>query len=70
MSVYLLSKMRSNIVIPSQYMRTSAPDIYAAGDVVSFPLFLRGDEQINIAHWQMAHAHGKQQAPTSVNVAL
>uniref|UniRef100_A0A8C6NHS2 Apoptosis inducing factor mitochondria associated 4 n=1 Tax=Nothobranchius furzeri TaxID=105023 RepID=A0A8C6NHS2_NOTFU len=42
-----------------QYMRTNIPDIFSAGDVASFPLSIRGDQQVNIGHWQMSHSHGK-----------
>ncbi len=41
-----------------QNMKTSVDNIFAAGDIAQFPMFLCGDQQINIQHWQMAHAHG------------
>jgi len=43
-------------------MRTNVNNIYAIGDLVSFPLDLPTFEeprQLNIGHWQLAHAHGK-----------
>ncbi len=40
-------------------MRTNKDNIFAAGDIVTFPLFLNGDEPSNVQHWQMAHAHGR-----------
>ncbi|KAH9524284.1 Apoptosis-inducing factor 3 [Bulinus truncatus] len=40
-------------------MKTNLPDIYAAGDIVEFPLFTAGDQQVNIQHWQMAQQHGR-----------
>uniref|UniRef100_A0A8C6KAN6 Apoptosis inducing factor mitochondria associated 4 n=1 Tax=Nothobranchius furzeri TaxID=105023 RepID=A0A8C6KAN6_NOTFU len=46
-------------VIVDKYMRTNIPDIFSAGDVASFPLSIRGDQQVNIGHWQMSHSHGK-----------
>uniref|UniRef100_A0A1A8G897 Rieske domain-containing protein n=1 Tax=Nothobranchius korthausae TaxID=1143690 RepID=A0A1A8G897_9TELE len=46
-------------VIVDKYMRTNIPDIFSAGDVTSFPLSIRGDQQVNIGHWQMSHSHGK-----------
>uniref|UniRef100_A0A8C7YIS9 Apoptosis inducing factor mitochondria associated 4 n=1 Tax=Oryzias sinensis TaxID=183150 RepID=A0A8C7YIS9_9TELE len=46
-------------VIVDKFMRTNTPDIFAAGDVTSFPLTIRGGEQVNIGHWQMSQAHGK-----------
>ncbi|XP_048247566.1 apoptosis-inducing factor 3-like isoform X1 [Haliotis rufescens] len=39
-------------------LQTNMADIYAAGDIVEFPLFTAGDQQANIQHWQMAHQHG------------
>uniref|UniRef100_A0A1A7WW18 Rieske domain-containing protein n=2 Tax=Iconisemion striatum TaxID=60296 RepID=A0A1A7WW18_9TELE len=46
-------------VIVDKHMRTNIPDIFSAGDVTSFPLSSRGDQQVNIGHWQMSHSHGK-----------
>lgn len=42
-----------------QFMKTNIPDVFAAGDVVSFPLALVGHKIVNIGHWQLAQAHGK-----------
>ena len=39
-------------------MKTNKENIFAAGDIVTFPLFIAGDEQANVQHWQMAHTHG------------
>ncbi|MEQ2173833.1 hypothetical protein GOODEAATRI_001511, partial [Goodea atripinnis] len=41
-----------------RFMRTNKADIFGAGDVTSFPLSIRGDQRVNIGHWQMSHAHG------------
>lgn len=41
-----------------QFMRTNVPNIFSAGDVTSFPLTIRGDEMVNIGHWQMSQAQG------------
>lgn len=41
-----------------QFMRTNLPDVFSAGDVTSFPLTIRGDERVNIGHWQMSQAQG------------
>lgn len=41
-------------------MRTSVPDVFAAGDVVSFPLPMMEGHRANIGHWQMAHSHGRK----------
>ena len=42
-----------------QYMATDQQDVYAAGDIVEFPLFTVGLKNANVQHWQMAHAHGR-----------
>ena len=34
-----------------------AENVYAAGDIVSFPLPLI-DDSVSIGHWQIAHNHG------------
>lgn len=46
----------------NKMMQTNQPDVYATGDIVEFPLFSVGDKNVNIQHWQMAHAHGKTAA--------
>ena len=33
-------------------------DVYAAGDIVQFPLPLAG-KSVSIGHWQIAHNHGR-----------
>ncbi len=35
----------------------AAEDVYAAGDIVRFPLPLVNSDA-NIGHWQIAHNHG------------
>ncbi|XP_007563148.1 apoptosis inducing factor mitochondria associated 4 [Poecilia latipinna] len=54
-------------VIVDKFMRTNVPDIFSAGDVVSFPLTIRGDQRVNIGHWQMSHAHGRVAALNMLN---
>lgn len=44
----------------SQMMQTNVDGVFAGGDVVTFPLALRGNKKVNIPHWQMAHVHGKR----------
>ena len=39
-------------------MMTNISDVFAAGDMTKFPLFLADDEHINIQHWQMAIKQG------------
>ncbi|XP_069802371.1 apoptosis-inducing factor 3-like isoform X1 [Dendropsophus ebraccatus] len=50
-----------------QFMRTSVPDVFAAGDVVSFPLAMMDGHRANIGHWQMAHSHGRIAALNMLN---
>lgn len=45
----------------SQMMQTNVEGVFAGGDVVTFPLALRGNKKVNIPHWQTAHVHGKHQ---------
>ena len=40
-------------------MSTSVPDIWAAGDIISFPLNSYKDQMVNIGHWGLAMYHGK-----------
>ncbi|KAK7488221.1 hypothetical protein BaRGS_00020528 [Batillaria attramentaria] len=40
-------------------MKTNQPGVFAAGDIVKFPLFINGDQPSNIQHWQMAHKLGR-----------
>ena len=47
------------LLIVFQSMATETADVYAAGDIVEFPLFSVGGNSVNIQHWQMAHAHGR-----------
>ncbi|XP_040901679.1 apoptosis inducing factor mitochondria associated 4 [Toxotes jaculatrix] len=46
-------------VIVDKFMRTNITDIFSAGDVTSFPLAIRGDQRVNIGHWQMSQAQGR-----------
>ncbi|XP_067221820.1 apoptosis inducing factor mitochondria associated 4 isoform X1 [Chanodichthys erythropterus] len=48
-----------NAVVVDKFMKTNVPDVFAAGDVVSFPLPLVGHKRVNIGHWQLAQAHGR-----------
>ncbi|KAM4699305.1 apoptosis-inducing factor 3-like isoform 1-T2 [Discoglossus pictus] len=50
---------RKGAIYVDQHMRSSVPNIFAAGDVVSFPLSMMEGHRANIGHWQMAHAHGR-----------
>jgi 3-phenylpropionate/trans-cinnamate dioxygenase ferredoxin reductase component len=44
-----------NGIAADQYLRTSDPFIYAAGDCVSFPHPLYGDRRMRLETWQNAH---------------
>jgi NADPH-dependent 2,4-dienoyl-CoA reductase/sulfur reductase-like enzyme/nitrite reductase/ring-hydroxylating ferredoxin subunit len=46
-------------ILVDKRMRTNIDDVYAAGDIVKFPLFILNDKQVNIQHWQMACKHGE-----------
>ncbi|XP_054456346.1 apoptosis inducing factor mitochondria associated 4 [Anoplopoma fimbria] len=46
-------------VIVDKFMRTNIPDIFSAGDITSFPLTIRGDQRVNVGHWQMSQAQGR-----------
>lgn len=48
-----------------KYMGTNIPDVYAAGDVASFPLSIHADRRVNIGHWQLAQAHGTAKKTTN-----
>ncbi|XP_076832126.1 apoptosis inducing factor mitochondria associated 4 isoform X2 [Brachyhypopomus gauderio] len=57
----------SGAVVVDKFMKTNVTDVFAAGDVVSFPLWLCGDKKVNIGHWQMAQAHGRIAALNMLN---
>uniref|UniRef100_A0A3B5M0K5 Apoptosis inducing factor mitochondria associated 4 n=1 Tax=Xiphophorus couchianus TaxID=32473 RepID=A0A3B5M0K5_9TELE len=50
-----------------QFLLTNVADVFSAGDVASFPLTIRGDQRVNIGHWQMSHAHGRVAALNMLN---
>ncbi|XP_021366051.1 apoptosis-inducing factor 3-like isoform X1 [Mizuhopecten yessoensis] len=54
--------MNRGFIPVNEYMETSHPGVYAAGDIVEFPLFTEGNKSVNVQHWQMAHAHGRTAA--------
>lgn len=49
-------------VAVDEFMGTSVSNVWAAGDVVSFPLFLADGEKVSIGHWQLAQALGRNAA--------
>lgn len=48
-------------------MRTNVANVYAGGDIVTFPLGMKGGERSNVQHWQMAHKHGKIAGNSIIN---
>ncbi|XP_062887308.1 apoptosis inducing factor mitochondria associated 4 isoform X1 [Mobula hypostoma] len=45
-------------VIVNKNMQTSNPRVFAAGDITSFPLPLKNNENVTVRHWQVAHSQG------------
>lgn len=45
-------------------MQTNVPNVFAAGDVVTFPVALLDGDSSSIRH-QVAEAHGEAQPPSS-----
>ncbi|XP_069070540.1 apoptosis-inducing factor 3 isoform X2 [Pleurodeles waltl] len=43
----------------NKMMQTNSPGVFAAGDVVTFPLAFRNNKKVNVPHWQMAHMQGR-----------
>uniref|UniRef100_A0AAR2KKS7 Rieske domain-containing protein n=1 Tax=Pygocentrus nattereri TaxID=42514 RepID=A0AAR2KKS7_PYGNA len=56
-----------NAVVVDKFMKTNIPDVFAAGDVASFPLCIREDKRVQIGHWQLAQAHGRVAALNMLN---
>ncbi|TSN39313.1 Apoptosis-inducing factor 3 [Bagarius yarrelli] len=56
-----------NAIIVDKFMRTNISDVFAAGDVASFPLSIHADKRVNIGHWQLAQAHGRVAALNMLN---
>ncbi|XP_039224161.1 apoptosis-inducing factor 3-like isoform X3 [Crotalus tigris] len=50
---------RTGSILVDLFMKTSAPSVFAAGDVASFPVALAGGKSTPIYHWQIAQAHGR-----------
>lgn len=46
----------------NEFMETSVDNVYAIGDIASFPLHIADGRSAAIGHWQLAHAHGRNAA--------
>ncbi|KAE8635444.1 hypothetical protein XENTR_v10002618 [Xenopus tropicalis] len=46
-------------ILVNKMMQTNIPGVFAAGDVVTFPLAFRNNKKVNVPHWQMAHMQGR-----------
>ena len=49
-------------------MATTLPDVWAAGDIVKFPLNTYKDSLVNIGHWGLAMYHGKVAALNMLSI--
>ncbi|PDV86764.1 ferredoxin reductase [Rhizobium sp. H4] len=47
-----------NGIAVDTYLRTSAPDVFAAGDCCSFPLPIYGDRRVRLESWRSAQEQG------------
>jgi len=47
-----------NGIAVDEFLRTSAPDIYAAGDCCSFPLAIYGGRRVRLESWRNAQEQG------------
>ncbi|NXE52081.1 AIFM3 factor, partial [Casuarius casuarius] len=53
-----ITRNSSGAILVDLRMQTNIPNVFAAGDVVSFPVALLNREQLSIHHQQVAEAHG------------
>ncbi|XP_075887955.1 apoptosis-inducing factor 3 [Nelusetta ayraudi] len=56
-----------NYVTVDKYMRTNVPGVFCGGDLATFPLVTAKNRMVNIGHWQMAQAHGRNAALNMLN---
>lgn len=47
---------------------SGVPDVWAAGDIVTFPLNTFKDQRVNIGHWGLAMYHGKVAALNMLSI--
>ncbi|XP_049582666.1 apoptosis inducing factor mitochondria associated 4 [Syngnathus scovelli] len=57
-------------VVVDKFMRTNVADVFSAGDITSFPLTIRGDQRVNVGHWQMSQAQGRVAALNILNIPI
>ncbi|XP_015277333.1 PREDICTED: apoptosis-inducing factor 3-like [Gekko japonicus] len=50
---------QNGTILVDLFMKTNVPDVFAAGDAVSFPVALFNWKNTHIYHWQIAQAHGR-----------
>ncbi|XP_048822910.1 apoptosis-inducing factor 3-like isoform X1 [Lagopus muta] len=53
-----IAKDKSGAILVDLHMRTNIPNVFAGGDVVSFPVALLNGNHSSIHHQQVAEAHG------------
>uniref|UniRef100_A0A8C6J1D4 Uncharacterized protein n=1 Tax=Melopsittacus undulatus TaxID=13146 RepID=A0A8C6J1D4_MELUD len=53
-----IARDASGAILVDLHMQTNIPNVFAAGDVVSFPVALLNGERCSIHHQQVAEAHG------------
>uniref|UniRef100_A0A672U1A2 FAD/NAD(P)-binding domain-containing protein n=1 Tax=Strigops habroptila TaxID=2489341 RepID=A0A672U1A2_STRHB len=53
-----IARDASGAILVDLHMQTNIPNVFAAGDVVSFPVALLNGEQCSIHHQQVAEVHG------------
>jgi 3-phenylpropionate/trans-cinnamate dioxygenase ferredoxin reductase subunit len=52
---------RGGVLVDSR-LRTSAPDVFAAGDMAEYESVIRGGEHVRIEHWDVAEQQGRSAA--------
>ncbi|XP_021271519.1 apoptosis-inducing factor 3-like isoform X1 [Numida meleagris] len=60
-----ISRDNSGAILVDLCMQTNIPNVFAAGDVVSFPVALLNGDHSSIHHQQVAEAHGEAVLPSS-----
>lgn len=53
-----IQRDNKDYIVVNKEMKTNLDNVYAGGDVVSFPLKYYSDKQVSIGHWQIAQNHG------------